>query len=264
MQRLTILFLSALLAAGIAIGRPEAAGADGGDNAAIAINTKDGSALFKFAFSIRRVGGEIVDETNAAVAFASCDSCQTVAIAIQVVLVTGNPDVATPTNLALSVNESCTLCETLASAYQFVFSTGGQVHFTAEGNRALAELRRDFHELRKEAENLTVFELQQRVSALVDRLRQVLRHELVPAGRSGEAASEQPAGAGGAPAGEPGGAAQTGEATTTRPPPGTGTTGGGGTETATTSAPTETAPTETGTTTGEPTATEPAATATSP
>ena len=263
MRRLTFLFLSVLLAAGLAIANPDAARAQGGDNTAIAINTKDGSALFKFAFSIRRVGGEIVDNTNAAVAFASCDSCQTVAIAIQVVLVTGNPDVATPTNLALAYNLECTLCETLASAYQFVFSTGGQVHFTAEGNQALAQLRREFHDLRKEAERLTVVELQQRVAALVDRLRDVLRTELVPAGRSGEAGSEQPAPARASPASEPAPAAQPGGATTTQPPP-TATGGGGSDAAATTTEPAETSPAEPETTTTAPAETEPAETTTTP
>ncbi|MDQ3823438.1 MAG: hypothetical protein M3321_09385, partial [Actinomycetota bacterium] len=185
MRRLAVALLTVLLVAGLAATRPADARAQ--DNTAIAINTKDGAALFKFAFSVSRVAGDVVDNGNAAVAFASCEDCQTVAIAIQVVLVTGDPEVVTPTNLALAFNVECTLCETLASAYQFVFGTGGPVHFTAEGNQALAELRREFHELRKEAPNLSIAQIQARVAALVDRLRVVLANELVPAGRAGEA-----------------------------------------------------------------------------
>ena len=186
MRRLTTTLLTLLLAAGFSAAWPAPAHAQ--DNTAIAINTKDGTALFKFAFSIKRAAGDVVDNGNAAVAFASCESCQTVAIAIQVVLVTGDPSIVTPTNLALAFNVECTLCETLASAYQFVFSTGGPVHFTAEGNKALAEIRREFHDLRKESENLSIEEIQARVAALVDRLRTVLANELVPAGSSGNQA----------------------------------------------------------------------------
>ena len=182
MRRLTIALLTLLLAAGFAAKRPADARAD---NTAIAINTKDGTALFKFALSVKRVAGDVVDNGNAAVAVASCESCQTVAVAIEIVLVTGDPSVVTPTNLALAMNIECTLCETMASAYQFVFGNGDNMRFTAEGRRLLAQIRQDFHDLRKESENLTLEEINARVKALVDRIREVLRNELVPAGNTG-------------------------------------------------------------------------------
>jgi putative peptide zinc metalloprotease protein len=182
MRRLTTALLTLLLAAGFAAASPAPARAD--DNTAIAINTKDGSALFKFAFSVKRVAGDVVDNGNAAVAFASCENCQTVAIAIQIVLVTGDPSVVTPTNLALAYNFECTLCETMASAYQFVFGNGDNMRFSAEGRRALAEIRKEFHDLRKESEQLSLAEIDARVEQLVDRIREVLRTELVPAGNA--------------------------------------------------------------------------------
>ena len=237
MRRLTITLLTLLLAAGFAATRPTDAHAD--DNVAIAINTKDGSALFKFAFSVKRVAGDVVDNTNAAVAFASCESCQTVAIAIQVVLVTGDPSVVTPTNLALAFNVECTLCETMASAYQFVFGNGENMRFTAEGRQALARLRQQFHDLRKEAEGLSLAEINARVEAIVAQLRTILRNELVPAGNAKPAAEEEE---------QP--TTSTAPATTTPEPTTT-------TEPTTTSEPTttETEPTTTTTTTEETTTT---------
>lgn len=175
----TVLALAACALA-LALGLPSAAGAGGGDNTAIAINTKDGTSLFKLAFAIRRVGGDVVDQTNAAVAFASCTDCQTVAVAIEVVLVTGDPSVVTPTNLALALNEECDLCVTVADAIQWVLGTGGQVHFTAEGNQALARIRQELQDLRKA--NLSAAEVQQRLQGILDELAHVLEHELVPAG----------------------------------------------------------------------------------
>jgi hypothetical protein len=86
----------------------------------------------------------------------------------------------TPTNLAVAINQDCTLCTTVAEAYQFVLTTNGPVHFTAEGNKELADIKRAFLELGKE--NLTPEELQTRIDALVDRLRNVLENELVQAG----------------------------------------------------------------------------------
>jgi hypothetical protein len=74
MTRRLLLLLALLLALLLPLAAPGQARAEdgGGDNAAVAINTKDGSSLFKFAFSIKKVLGEVVDNTNAAVAYASC------------------------------------------------------------------------------------------------------------------------------------------------------------------------------------------------
>jgi putative peptide zinc metalloprotease protein len=180
-----LITVAALVAAlGLAAVRPDAALAEGGDTAAVAVNTKDGSSIFKLAFQIKRVAGDVVDNSNAAVAFASCSNCQTVAISIQVVLVTDNPSTVTPENIALAINQNCTACETLASAYQFVFSTDGQVHFTAAGNQAIAEIRRELHDLGNS--NLPIEQIQTRLQELMSRLAQVIDGELVAAGRSGQ------------------------------------------------------------------------------
>jgi putative peptide zinc metalloprotease protein len=183
MRRLTLILLTLLLAGGFSAAWPAGARADegGGDNLAIAINTKDGASLFKFAFSIKKVAGDVVDNTNAAVAYASCTDCRTIAIAIQIVLVTGDPSVVTPENIALAINDQCTLCETMASAYQFVFG-GGDVplRFTHEGRKQLGEIRNAFRDLMKESDQLTLAEVDARVEALVNRLRAVIQNELVP------------------------------------------------------------------------------------
>ena len=105
--------LLAVVAAGVS---PALAHAEGGANAAVAINTKDGSSLFKFAFAVRHVLNGVVDEQNGAAAYASCTSCQTTAIAIEIVLVEGPATTVAPVNVALAVNQGCTLCDTFASA----------------------------------------------------------------------------------------------------------------------------------------------------
>jgi putative peptide zinc metalloprotease protein len=169
-----------LLAAALLLGTMAAPAHAQGDTAVVAVNTKDGADVFRLAFSIRRVTSETVDTSNAAVAFSSCTDCQTVAIAFQVVLVFGDPDVVTPENLALAVNVECSLCDTLASAYQMVLTTGGPVHFSPEGSQRLAELRRRLLELRDSG--LSGPELQAEVDRVYEELREVVATELVPAG----------------------------------------------------------------------------------
>jgi putative peptide zinc metalloprotease protein len=152
-----------------------------GDTSAVAVNTKDGSSLFKFAFQVRRTMQDVVDQTNAAVAYSSCDDCRTVAISFQVLLVGGDPGTVTPTNLALAINDNCTTCDTAAFAYQFVLGGDGPVRFTAEGNRRIAEIRKRLRELEKAT--LTDAELNAALDLAAADLRQVLAGEVVAVGK---------------------------------------------------------------------------------
>jgi putative peptide zinc metalloprotease protein len=177
-RRLLTILLAALLGVGLSAAKPVPALA--GDNAAIAINTKDGTTVFKVAFAIRHVMKDVVDETNGAVAYASCTDCTAVAIAFEIVLVESNASVVTPTNIAIAFNENCEMCVAVAEAYQFVLGTGGIVHFDAEGNRILAELRRRLHAIRKE--DLTIDQLQAILDDMSALIADVLTNHLVPVG----------------------------------------------------------------------------------
>jgi putative peptide zinc metalloprotease protein len=156
--------------------------ASGADTAAVAINTKDGSSIFKFAFHVHRTMNEVIEETNIAVAFASCEGCQTVAIAIQIVLVMSDPNVIAPENVAIAINFECTSCETLAGAYQFVMSTGDSPTFSKEGTKEIIAIRKAFHDLAKRAEagQVSIAEIQAESEQLVTRLKSVLVAEFRP------------------------------------------------------------------------------------
>jgi len=154
------------------------AGAAGGANQAEAINEKDGSSVFDLAFEVRRVSSGVVDQTNSAVAYSSCESCQTVAIAFQIVLVSGSPDTVTPTNLAVALNEECTTCQTIALAYQFVFGTGEPLEFTKEGRERLKEIRKGLDALGEEG--LTPDEIRTGAQQLADEVKLLLSTGLAP------------------------------------------------------------------------------------
>src|SRR3954452_3795263 len=175
-RRLLTLLLAALFAFGLATGAPRAASA--GDNAAIAVNTKDGTTVFKVAFAIRHVMGDVVDQTNGAVAYASCTDCAAVAIAFEIVLVEGDPSTVTPTNVAIAINDNCDTCVAVAEAYQFVLGTGGLVHFDPEGNKILADIRKELHSLKKQ--DLTLDQLQALLDSISARIAEVLANHLVP------------------------------------------------------------------------------------
>jgi putative peptide zinc metalloprotease protein len=190
LRRLLALLLAILGAAGYTAVQPALAHADAGGrsstapNTATAYNTTDNSSLFAFAFAIRHVMGDVVNNENSAVAYASCKSCQTTAIAIEIVLVEGNPHTFTPTNVALAVNEKCSLCDTFASAYQFVVQGSGPMHFTGKGLREIYDIRREIASWGRR--KLTNAEMQARLPVLMDRLAAILRTELVSDDQQGQ------------------------------------------------------------------------------
>jgi putative peptide zinc metalloprotease protein len=237
--------VAVLLAVVAFAGTPAFAHADegqGGANTAIAINTQDGSALFKLAFAIRHVMGDVVDQQNAAVAYASCNSCETTAIAIEIVLVeNSSPSNVSPTNIAISENVQCNLCDTFAAAYHFVVQASGPVHFTEEGLRALHEIRKEIRDWAKEG--LTNDQIRALLPDVIARIKDVLANDLVPAGNAEPGqpdegtttTNEQPTTT--APT-TTASTTETGGATTTQPPPTTtATTGSTTTEPTTTTTP---------------------------
>jgi putative peptide zinc metalloprotease protein len=151
------------------------------DNAAVASNTTDGRNVFALSLKIVQTDASTVDAGNAAVAVASCSDCQTVAIALEGVLVIGNPDTFDPTNVALAINSDCTNCQTLATAYQQVVQYDSRVRITGAGRREISDIRQDLQSLRKSG--LDILAIQQRVNEDAGRFLAVLKNDVVPVGR---------------------------------------------------------------------------------
>jgi putative peptide zinc metalloprotease protein len=240
--RRTLALLLALIAGALAGVAPAPAQALG-DTSAVAVNTKDGSTLFRLAFDIREITGDVVDQTNTAIAYSSCTQCRTIAISIQVLLVEGPATQFTPTNTAVAVNDRCTLCDSMALAYQFAVGGGNQeLSFTRQGRREIAAINRELRTM--PVEQLTDAEIAARVDALMDRLDGVLQTQLnTSPGRARERDRRReraPPAAGGSP---PGAAAP--DQTPSDPTP-------------TDTTPTDTTPTDTTPTDTTPAATSPA------
>jgi hypothetical protein len=243
--------------------------ADSGNTSAVAVNTRNGSSLFRLTFAIRRVTGGVVDNQNIAVAYSNCTACQTVAIAIQVLLISGDVTMFAPTNEAIAINQNCDLCDTVAEAYQFAVAIGTRLKFTADGRQQIAQIRRQLEHLRKSG--LTGPQLADQVSALMGQLGNVLQTQLVgTSGPAGNGTAKRAAGTpsntaapSSAPPDTPAAAAATPTATTpaspaTSPtaPTSTSTTPSTTASPATTTVPATTTPT----TTTTPTSTTPATT----
>jgi putative peptide zinc metalloprotease protein len=160
-----------------------AAGSTGAstDNVAAAVNTTDDKTVYAISLKITQTDADTIDATNAAVAVASCTDCQTVAIALEGVLIIGEPTNFDPTNIALAINSGCTSCQTLASAYQYFVQNDTRVRISGAGRREIADVRVGLQSLR--TSGLDVFAVQAKVDEYAARLLSVLQNEVYPIGR---------------------------------------------------------------------------------
>jgi hypothetical protein len=71
----------------------------------------------------------------------NCTGCKTITVAVQAVLIEGNPTDIEPQNAAVAINESCTSCQTFAYAHQYVFSPHHTVRIDGETRDRLANIQ---------------------------------------------------------------------------------------------------------------------------
>ncbi len=176
MRRAVTLIALALWTLAVSAGAAAPAGAQTND--ATAVNTTDGSSVFNLAFQVKKVNTSDVDAENTAVAFASCEDCRTIAGAIQVVLVTSDPEALEANNSAVAINYECSECDTLAAAYQFVVMGGDELQLSKEGKEQLKDLRKEFLAL-EERDDLTNEEIATEMARIAGEVAEVVDEELV-------------------------------------------------------------------------------------
>jgi putative peptide zinc metalloprotease protein len=94
---------------------------DGGPRNQVRLeNKQDGRFMARAAISLHRIKGDTIDPMNVAIASASCTDCQTIAVALQVVIYERGAHNVQPQNIAIALNQNCTRCVTIARAIQFV------------------------------------------------------------------------------------------------------------------------------------------------
>ena len=166
---------------GVAPEGSDATGAvvEGDNNLALAINTTDGASIFRLAFAIRFITDGVIDQTNTAMALASCTDCTTIALAFQVVLVFGDATDITPENRATAINVACSACLTFAAATQIILGFEGPVELTEEGRQRLDALHQELLSLEQRASSLDTAALAAEVEAAEEELLTILEEELV-------------------------------------------------------------------------------------
>jgi putative peptide zinc metalloprotease protein len=179
LARRSLTLLAVVVACVLPFGSAQASG-DSGDNVATANITQDDGRAFDFAWDVyKQNGDDPVLNRNEADAAGQCTRCKATAIAFQILLVHGSPNVVVPQNIATALSDQCTECQVVAEARQFVRVSPDRLRVNGEGRQILQDVRRDLAAL--EDQDLPADQLHAAVEAEEARVREVLATDLVVA-----------------------------------------------------------------------------------
>jgi hypothetical protein len=106
--------------------------------------TDDGTTQSRASTQVAPVAGDTVTSANIATAVnAGCVGCHSTAVAVQVLIVSGNPSTFTPGNVAGASNGGCDSCGAYAYARQHWIQTTKGAHLSGEGQLRVAMLRQE-------------------------------------------------------------------------------------------------------------------------
>jgi len=110
-------------------------------------NNQDGRFRFDGRADFVRVQGGNVTSRNEAQANASCTDCQTIAVALQLVVYKQGAQVVAPENAAIAINDHCTRCVTIARAVQYVIPVADPNDVPKDVKDLTKEINREMHAL---------------------------------------------------------------------------------------------------------------------
>jgi hypothetical protein len=140
-RHVLVLIASMLLGLALLVGT---AGAGGANNVVLVQTSTDGATLVRATTEVVPVGGDTVTSANIATSTnAGCVGCHTTAVAVQILIITGNPSSFGPQNAAVAQNGGCDTCGAYAYARQHWIQTSGPAHLDGSTRLRVAQLRQE-------------------------------------------------------------------------------------------------------------------------
>ena len=156
-------------------------GTGGGANNVVSVrNQQDGTLRSRASAQIAQDAGPIVGNTNLAEAAASCVDCQVVAVAVQVVIRSGDVSVDEPGNAAIAVNEGCLRCLAFAYARQEILRADRPVPVSGDAMAEVNAIEAEMQDVA--ASGLSDLEMWPLLDDLSERLVAVVEAEIANAG----------------------------------------------------------------------------------
>jgi putative peptide zinc metalloprotease protein len=117
----------------------------GGDakNIVMVQNRVDGRLTAGGEIQLNRVPGPTAGPVNMASAYSSCTDCQTLAVAMQIDLISRTATSITPQNAATAVNAGCSRCYTVARALQYVLQVDDPTEVPPDVTRLIQAMDRE-------------------------------------------------------------------------------------------------------------------------
>jgi hypothetical protein len=148
---------------------------------AVAVGTAFNRNAFDLQFVVAHDAGPTATAYNFALARSTgCNGCRTVAIAVQIDLVSANPSYVNATNSTQASNINCIACTTVAAAHQFIVTSPGTVSLTPAGSAALDGIRQQLAALRSSSADGATLDAQ--IDALMSQVAHILQTETVSVG----------------------------------------------------------------------------------
>src|SRR5437588_5347940 len=125
--------------------------AGGPSNIVMINNSTDGAFQMRGEVHIVELGGPVVAPVNVALATSSCAGCDSLAVALQLVLYQQGAPYFAPQNAAAATNAGCSNCVTVADACQAVLPLADRSVIPQEVRMEIVQVNQELNNLQSEA-----------------------------------------------------------------------------------------------------------------
>jgi putative peptide zinc metalloprotease protein len=115
----------------------------GGKNVVKVINRKDDSLRVDGRVQFNRIPAPNAGAENMAIAYSQCHNCQTMAVALQINLISTHSNNVQPKNAAVAINYQCDNCVTIARAIQYDLSVDDPTNVPPTVNQLVARMKQE-------------------------------------------------------------------------------------------------------------------------
>jgi putative peptide zinc metalloprotease protein len=143
-----------------------AQGGGGGNNMVRVVNHNDGQLRIRGNLDLNHIPGPTVGPVNLAYATSSCADCQTIAVALQIDLISRTATRIVPQNAAVAVNVQCHHCVTIARALQYVIQVDDPNQVPPDVADLLKEMDRTLNDI-SHTQGITVTEAESQINAVI-------------------------------------------------------------------------------------------------
>jgi hypothetical protein len=148
----------------------ENAGGGGAKNVVRLINRQDQRLRVKGSIQLNQIPAPNVAPANLALAYGSCNGCQTFSVALQINLISRDASRVVPENAAVALNYQCTACTTVAHAIQYVITVDNPTAVPQDVRELIRDMDRELKALHSDG-SVTLPEASARVDAVIARFK---------------------------------------------------------------------------------------------